>query len=131
MIRAMLDDTDGEITFSTAIPILKQAGFDVDQNTFNVTKSAWKRAKHPEAVNHPSVKIEPKAAPKVKVQKPVKVKPVKVKTKRELPEVTTAEAIAFVQNAGTVAKAEATVLRGLACLKAFKQLVKQTARLAA
>ena len=126
-VRAMLEDTDGEITYSTALPILEAAGFTVDQNTFNVTKSAWKRAKRPDA---PKDNTAPKT---LKVHKPVKVIKVKAKgkLKRELPEVTTAEAIAFVQDAGGLAKAEANVLRGRAALKAFKQLVKQTSKLAA
>lgn len=124
MIRAMLDDTDGGLTFSTALPILEKAGFTVDQNTFNVTKSAWKRAKHPDAVRQIAPKAQPvKAKSKPKVQK--------VKRAVELPEVTVQEAMAFVQNAGGFAKAEASVLHGRACLKAFKALLAQTAKLAA
>ena len=45
LIRAMLDDTDGIITFRQAIPIFKVFRCDVSQNTFNVTKNRWKEAK--------------------------------------------------------------------------------------
>lgn len=125
MIRAMLDDTDGGLTFSTALPLLQKAGFDVNENTFNVTKSAWKKAKRPDTMRQITPKVEAKpvkkAKPKVKVQK----------GKVELPEVTVQEAFAFVQNAGGLAKAEASVLHSRACLKAFKALVAQTAKLAA
>lgn len=127
LIRAMLDDTDGGLTFSTALPLIEKAGYTVDQNTFNVTKSAWKRAKHPDTVRQ----IAPKAAPKPVKKAKVKVQVQKVKRVVELPEVTVQEAFAFVQNAGGLAKAEATVLHGRACLKAFKALVAETAKLAA
>lgn len=120
-IRSMLEDTDGEITYSTALPLLQKLGYDVDQNTFNVTKSAWKRARRPDAPKAPTA---PKTTRKTR-------KLEKVEAKRVLPEVTVADAISFVTEAGGLAKAEATVLRGLACLKAFKALVKQTAKLAA
>lgn len=121
-IRSMLEDTDGEITYSTALPLLQKLGFDVDQNTFNVTKSAWKRARRPDA---PKANTAPKSKPKAR-----KVEKVE-KAKRVLPDVSVGDAIAFVTEAGGLAKAEATVLRALACLKAFKSLVKQTAKLAA
>lgn len=122
LIRQMLEDSNGEITFSVALPELQKAGFDVDHNTFNVTKSAWKRAKH-----LPLANTAPKATRKA--NKPVK--PARKVVNVELPEVTVADAIAFVTEQGGLAKAEANVLRGRACLKAFKLLVKQTSKLAA
>ena len=128
-IRQMLEDTDGEITFSVANPLLTKLGFTVDENTFNVTKSAWKRAKRPDA---PKANTAPKTTRKA-TAKPRKVaKVVKPARKvRELPEVTIADAIAFVQTAGGVEKAQAGILRNIALLKAFKALVKQTSKLAA
>lgn len=118
-IRSMLDETNGEVTFSVAGPLLQKLGHEVDQNTFNVTKSAWKKARQGET-NTPKVR-------KVRKAKVAKAKAKKV----NLPEVTIAEAIAFVTEAGGFAKAEADVLRRRAMLKAFKQLVKQTSKLAA
>jgi hypothetical protein len=47
VIRAMLTETNGELTYSAAVPLLKQQGYEVDQNYFNVIKSSWKKNQKP------------------------------------------------------------------------------------
>lgn len=112
-IRQLLDASNGEATYAQVKEQLKAQGFEVNSNTFNVTKSAYKRNKNPDAPKTPRTPKTRKSA------------------KRQLPEVTIAEAITYVTEAGGVAKAQANLLRGLACLKAFQKLVKQTSKLAA
>ena len=128
-IRTLLDDSNGEITFSVAEPLLQKMGFETDENSFNVTKSAWKRAKRPDTVRVRTAK--PRAERKVNRKANRKVAKAAGRPKRELPAVTDTEALAFVSEAGGLAKAQANILREIALLKAFKALVKQTSKLAA
>ena len=110
-IRTMLE-SNPELTYSQALPTLQAQGHEVDQNTYNVIKCAWKRARRPD-----------------KAEKPRKER--KARKVGNLPEVTVEEAVAFVTQAGGLAKAETLVLRELALVRAFKRLLKQAQKLAA
>lgn len=124
-IRKLLEDTDGTATYSQAKQPLLDAGFDVDENTFNVTKSAWKRAKLKPVSAPVDASTEAAPAPrKRKVAEPVE------KVKPELPEVSVADAFAYVQAQGGLEKAEADLRRRLALVKQFKTLLRQAQKLA-
>lgn len=114
-IRQLLEASNGEATYAKVKEQLKAQGFEVDPNTFNVTKSTWKRAK----LNG----VAPKPARKPRAEKGRK-------GKRPLPGVSLADAVAYVNQVGGLAKAEADVLRRVACVKAFKAFVRQAQRLA-
>ena len=115
-IRAMLD-MNPDLTFKDAESPLLALGYDVDSNTFNVTKSQWKKAQE-DGTAKPTVATTPTVAnkPVVVVQKP---------------EINVMEAMRFVEGAGGVAKAEALIEHQKELVKAFKQFVKTANKLAA
>ena len=105
-IRRMLEDSQGEITYSSAYPLLKELGYEVDQNSFNVVKFLWKKRQSNRVL-------------------------VKKKTKLVLPEVSITNAFAYVSDFGSLTKAEDDLLRRIALVRAFRKFLKQTNKLTA
>src|SRR5689334_8264681 len=104
-IRELLDNNP-DITAKDALPLLHKAGFEITDATFNVTKSAWKKARE-NGNGHSNGHAKPRKAAAQNDQ-----------------EVSFDAAVAFVREQGGLAAAKETLAKHQQLIETFERIVE-------